>query len=383
MSQMGFIEISAEDNLLEEYKKQIDIMERLMKNRKVINNNELASVSYKISEIYRQRQMYEDAIKHCTRAIELLEELKLEKKLDDEKRIVDTYLSQSSSYFALGMNEKGLEYYETAIKILDDIYFNDNREELGEFVIDQYLLGIDIYKRLGMIDKVITKCFMVVHVMESEIIPGAKWDYYGPMYRLAGYYREFGDLYFSLNMIGKAIEQYYEAANILEELDNVEDLDMHLCAYYDVIRPKLVELCTLCTNLLEELPEDQRSDIGEWYDIDIHIKMAKLLFKSNDIVSAKEKFDKCFSTLIQMLLNDNIDLSIFVRQLYEFAQIFFNMQMKNEFNCIVDELQKVIFGREIDTFTEEWIDKLEKLVNESYGFGKNKIFFFRNVSDNL
>lgn len=130
--------------------------------------------------------------------------------------------------------KKDSQLLESLYLFLERIYQIDE-DLVDEYIIEKYLVGVYFYKSHNDIDRVIYLYKKIMDTMEIEILPISYSQCYehGVMYRLAAYYKEFGEYLVGVNKMFEALYQYQNSIKWYTVLNEREDLDIHLCAYYD------------------------------------------------------------------------------------------------------------------------------------------------------
>lgn len=154
------------------------------------------------------------------------------------------------------MSKDDVGLLEDVFRLLNKIYYSDP-VIMDEFLIEKYFDGIAFYKAKNDVDNVISLYKMITSTMEFDILLNSRIDGYehGVMYRMANYYKEFGDYLVEKNQLLEAINNYSESIEWYTVLNEIEDLDIHLCAYYDRIPGLLVNAKDCFEITLDKLSE--------------------------------------------------------------------------------------------------------------------------------
>jgi len=151
------------EEALRDYEAAIEIRERLKKERKLHDENDLASAYMNRGVTYRVMNKLEEALRDYEAAIEIRERLKKERKLHDENDLAKVYVNRGAAYYHMNKLEEAIRDYETAIEIKKRLKREKKLSNMNK-LSNLYNSKACLYRTLKQYDKAISDCNKAIEI---------------------------------------------------------------------------------------------------------------------------------------------------------------------------------------------------------------------------
>ena len=215
------------EEALRYYKKNLEIMEKLVKQNPTERNRKVLAISYSnLGDTYTSLGKAEKALKYYRKSKEIMKGLAKQNPTEENRKILAIFHKKlGDTYKALGKIKEALQYYDKDLKIREELVKQNSTEENRRELATSYIKLGDIYGALGKPGSLYITLDTVKESVEYyekalEILEEiAKQNPTDKNKRtLAVTYSWFGDLYASVDKSDKAFEYYRKALKIIEEI---------------------------------------------------------------------------------------------------------------------------------------------------------------------